>query len=143
MGDDGVGIRAVQAVGARLPPNDGVTIKETAAAGLNLLDEITGYDRLIVADAILAGDENVGKLFRLNPSAPSQLSSSVAAHSCGLGTVLELGRHLYPGQMPGEVIIIATGIRPVETVTETLSPAVEEALKEMVDRVIDELMQGA
>ena len=54
--DDAVGVRLAAQIGARLgsrPELD--VIEECSVGGLNLLDVVEGYDRLIVLDSIKAG----------------------------------------------------------------------------------------
>ena len=64
LGDDGVGIHIARAIARRVSAKD-AKVEETAAAGLSLLELIKGYERLIVADAILTNNTEVGKIHRL------------------------------------------------------------------------------
>ena len=139
LGDDGAGVRCVNAVSRLVPPHPDLVIKDTAAAGLNLLDTILGYDRLIVVDAVLAGEENIGKVFRLSLANLQNHTGAVSLHSCGLTAVLALGRQLYDMQVPHEVTIIGIGIRAVDTVTESLTPPVVAALPEAIKLVLNAL----
>ena len=47
-------------------------VEETGAAGLSLLELIKGYERLIIADAILTDNTEVGKIHRLDSQRPGQ-----------------------------------------------------------------------
>ncbi len=138
LGDDGIGVRIVRKAAEQYGSSD-VSFKETGAAGLNLLDIILGFDKLIVVDAILCKPEDTGKVFRLGPQAIKTSSGAVSAHSCGLDTALQLATKLNEAQVPREVVIIAVGIQAVGLITETLSPAVEAALPEAVALVLSEV----
>ena len=48
LGDDGVGIYTVRAVRERLKGRAGVDIKEASLGGLRLMEEILGYDKVII-----------------------------------------------------------------------------------------------
>jgi hydrogenase maturation protease len=126
LGDDGAGVRVVRQV-AEKTTDPQVCFRDTSAAGLNLLDIIPGYDRLIVVDAILTDDANIGRVFCFDPG-PSQESSAISLHSCALDAALKLACSLDGTCVPSDVKIIAIGIKAVENVTETLTPSVEAAL---------------
>jgi len=66
LSDDGAGIRVAQEVGKQL--NDPqVTVAETSAAGLSLLDSIVGYDKVIIIDAIQTKKGRAGQIYRMKP----------------------------------------------------------------------------
>jgi hydrogenase maturation protease len=94
LGDDGAGVHIVRRVAQQISSRD-VCFKETSAAGLNLLDIILGYDRLIVVDAILCSDDNTGRIFRVSPHTTDRSSGSISLHSCGLDAALQLAGKLY------------------------------------------------
>jgi hydrogenase maturation protease len=62
--DDGVGIYVVRAAGARCGRND-VAFAEASAGGLQLLDFMAGYERLILVDAIQTRAGRPGDVYRL------------------------------------------------------------------------------
>jgi hydrogenase maturation protease len=141
LGDDGAGVRIVRQVSQQIHSCD-VTFKETSAAGLNLLDVILGYDRLIVVDAILCAEADTGKVFRLSPDEVDSSGSSVSLHSCGLDAALKLAGKLYQGQVPRQTAVIAVGIREVDQVSETLSPKVEAALHTAAGLLTAEILRS-
>ena len=144
LGDDGVGVRVVNesAVAAKesLPPGLDITFRDTAAAGLNLMDDILGYERLVVVDAILTGDENIGQIFRLSLKDLEQTAGSLAAHCCGLPAALALGQMLFQDQVPREVTVFGVGIHSVEAVTEEMTQVIQAAVPEMVKLLMHELI---
>ena len=75
------------------PGAAGVAFRGVCGAGLALLDEIEGFDSLIVVDAYHAADGRPGRVRRmalkeLGPSFGGMLS----AHALGLPVAIELGR---------------------------------------------------
>jgi len=104
LGDDGVGIHIAREAGRRISNAD-VTVEETGAGGLSLLERVQGYERLIIADAILTEKTEVGKIHRLTLKDLAQTNGSITPHDAALRTTLEIGNSLFPGEMPNDVIV--------------------------------------
>jgi len=135
--DDGVGIRVAEALKSRIKRPD-VDVAETGAAGLGLLDLVSGYARLILVDAIQTRDGKPGDIYRLGlEDLPSPMHCSTI-HDVDLMTALDLGRRLKMN-VPDEVIIFAVEVLEVDTFREECTPQVEKAIPEVVDLVIREL----
>jgi hydrogenase maturation protease len=147
LGDDGAGILAVRQTAhrwaARWAEQPGasqdVVFRETSAAGLNLLDIILGFDKLIVVDAVLATEEQNGRVFRLGLDQFNLPGDAISLHSCGLEAALKLGKCLDQARTPRDVTIIAIGIQAVETVSEELTPAIEKGVEKAAEMVLEEL----
>jgi hydrogenase maturation protease len=138
LGDDGAGVLVVRQAASRID-NPDVCFKETGAAGLNLLDLIIGFDRLIVVDAVLTDELHTGRIFHILPETYNLTGNAISAHSCGLNAALTLAGKMYQTQVPRQVSIIGIGIRQVEIVTESLSPEVEAALPGAIQLLIKEI----
>jgi len=134
--DDGVGCRVVQRLAKRLRGRSGITVKETALSGLSLLDELTGYERLIIVDAIQTKGGKPGAIYKLSPS-DFKTGRMAIIHDLGLVSTLELGRKLEM-EMPREVVIFAIEAKDIATFSEKLSPEVEKAIPKAVDMVLAE-----
>lgn len=136
-GDDGVGIRIAQALKEDLCGLE-VELAETTAAGIGLLDLITGYERMIVVDAIQTKGGKAGQVYRLGlDHLPSSLHSATL-HDVDLTTALELGRRLGM-EMPREVIIYAVEVADVATFREGCTPEVERSIPLAAGLVLREL----
>ncbi len=141
LGDDGAGVLVVRDAATQIQ-NPEVTFRDTSAAGLNLLDLMLGFDRVIVVDAILTGDNNIGKVCRISFSEAGHIAGSPAIHSCGLATVIELGRKIYQEQFPQDVTVLAVGIRAVDAISEEMTSEVQAVIPELVKQVIHEINLG-
>ncbi len=137
LGDDAVGIHIAREIAGKIKSPE-IDVKETGATGLNLLDVISGYDKLFVIDAILSNQFNIGQINRLELK-DLEPSNSITPHEAGLRTTIELGNQLFPGQMPREVIIYGVQIENVEKITVEMTPTVKAAIPEVVKRVMAEL----
>jgi hydrogenase maturation protease len=138
LGDDGVGIHVAREVAARLQNTD-VDVKETAAGGLNLLEIIRGYRRLILADAILTKNTESGKIHRITLQDLADTGKAFTPHGANLQTVLEVGNLLFPGEMPDDVVIYAIQTHDVDSVTDQMTDSVAAAIPEAVNLILREV----
>ncbi len=139
LGDDGVGVRVVQELAGKINDKD-IDVRGVSIDGLNLLELILGYDKLIVIDALLTEREKVGEIYRFIPENiydPSR--SAISPHHFNLATTIEIGKKLFPGMMPTEVITFAVGTEEATMVTEEMTDSVEKAIPMVVNLVLDEL----
>ena len=137
LSDDGVGIRVAHEVGKKL--NDPqITISETSAAGLSLLDSIVGYDEVIIIDAIQTKEGHVGQIYRMKPEDFSFAKHLSSPHQINLVTALELGKMLNLA-MPPTITIFAVEAKDITSFSEKCTPAVEQAIPEVVKMVLQEL----
>ena len=139
LGDDGVGFHIAQELAKEIK-DENIDVKDTSIDGLNLLELIVGYDKVIIIDAIMTEDGEVGGIYRLKPEdigGPAQ--STISAHHLNLLTTIKLGRRLFPKKMPGEVIVLAVGIQEVTEFTEEMAEKVKEAIPRVVNLVLEEV----
>lgn len=135
--DDGVGLRVAQALAERIVET-GVTIEESSLSGLSLLDELVGFDRVIIIDAIQTVNGRPGDIYVLNLEDFSITQRATSTHGVDLLTAIELGRQLNL-KMPHQISIFAIEAKDVTTFAEACSPEVERAIPECVDMVIADL----
>ncbi len=139
LGDDGVGVYVAQQLAAKISDTT-IEVTDTAIDGVNLLDVIRHYERLIVIDAILDESAETGTIHRLTQNDIQPLTGTGAAsHNLNLATTLKLGNRIFPGEIPEEVTIFAVTARNVDYVTETLTVNVQKAVPIVVDMVMREL----
>jgi hydrogenase maturation protease len=138
LSDDGVGIKVAQEVGKKLD-NPQITVSETSAAGLSLLDSIIGYDKVIIIDAIQTEKGKVGQIYRMKPEDFSFTKRVSSPHQINLVTALELGK-LLNLTVPQEISIFAVEAKDTTSFSEGCTPGVEQAIPEAVKMVLDELV---
>lgn len=126
LGDDGVGLHVADAVRASLPPGLDVDVELNYWGGLRLMEQMVGYDRAVIIDAICTRQFAPGTVLRLSPDdMPTQRSAS--AHDMTLPTALRLAAEMQL-PMPDEIIILAVVVHDVLDFAEQLSPAVAAAV---------------
>ena len=138
LSDDGVGIRVAHEVSNQLN-NPRVTVAETSAAGLSLLDSIVGYDKVIIIDAIQTKEGQVGQIYRMGSEDFSLTKHLSSPHQINLVTALELGKMLDLA-MPQKISIFAVEARDITTFSEECTPEVEQVIPEVVRMVLEELV---
>lgn len=137
LSDDGVGIRVAHEVANQLNSPQ-VTVSETSAAGLSLLDSILGYDRVIIIDAIQTKEGKVGQIYRMKPEDFSFAKRLSSPHQINLATALELGKMLNL-EMPRQITVFAVEAKDITSFSEKCTPEVEKAIPEAVEMVLKEL----
>jgi hydrogenase maturation protease len=140
LSDDSIGVRLATDIGRLLGPVPNLTvIEECSAGGLNLLDVLAGYDRLIVLDAIRTEGGTPGDWYRFDARALRETLNLRNVHDVNFATALELGRRLGTHFPPDEAIhIFAVEVADDSTFGDSLSPALEAAYPTILAEVMDE-----
>lgn len=134
--DDSVGLRVAQALHSELSDRSDVVVTEDYWGGLRLMEQMIGFDRAIIIDAICTQTAPAGALLTLEPQGiPTQRSAS--AHDVNLPTALAFGRKA-GAHLPENDQITLIGIEAADVTTfeETLSPEVERAVPAAVEAVL-------
>ena len=135
-GDDGIGPRVVEELTHRGLP-EGVMALDGGTGGLNLLQVLAGWKRVVVVDAADVGREP-GQFVRFTPDQVrlTETADRFSLHHAGLSEVLALAGAL--GQALPELVIF--GVQPAKVGwSERLSSAVEAALPALADAVLKEI----
>lgn len=136
--DDGVGIRVAHEVANQLSDPQ-VTVTESSAAGLSLLDSIAGYDKVIIIDAIQTEKGQAGQIYRMRTEDFSLTKHLSSPHQVNLATALELGKILNLA-MPKEITVFAVEAKDITNFSEKCTPEVEKAIPEVVKMVLEDLV---
>lgn len=168
LGDDGIGWRVVDLVEARLgsdPDESGgrglggdvrggggssgggahrfPTLERLAVGGLALMERLVGYDRAILVDAIVTGDDPPGtvRVAPLSEVATRSASHLDSSHDAPLATALDAGRAL-GAELPAIVTVVTVEAERLDTFDESLSPPVAAAVWPATDAVLDVIGRG-
>ena len=131
MGDDGVGVHAAMTL-CREGGLDGADILEVGTAILDALPALEAADRIIVMDAVCAGDVP-GTIYRIPLSCCAENSCIASVHGLSLVRILTI----YGKQVPNGVVL---GMEPDNIGwSMSLSPQVEKALPKLLNAVRNEI----
>lgn len=134
--DDGVGVRCVEYL-RRRGLNRDVKIIDGATLGFDLLEEMKGFDRVVLIDAVDMGKEP-GYIASFGAEELLKVveGKKFSLHEFNLVDVIQLGKQL--GYRLDKVRIV--GIQPKEVSWgDRLSEVIEEKLPELAGRVLSEL----
>ncbi len=140
MCDDAVGLRVVKAIEEL--HLDGVSTVEACASGLDLIEIMLDYQKVIIVDAIMNSSNPPGTVMTLTPEDFSATVHGTNPHEANIATTIELGRALEPERMPEEIFLVAIEVVDVYTVSETMTAPVEAAMDNAI-KVVLELIQGS
>jgi len=135
QGDDGVGCRVVQELERRTLPDD-VEVMDGGTPGVGLVNLFEGRQRVIIVDAAEMGLPP-GQFKRFQPEAVVLTGSAerFSLHRSGVADALALARAL--GLALPKIIFF--GVQPAQVGWgQTLSPAVEATVTQVVEAVLRE-----
>ena len=93
LGDDSIGFRLAELISKRLDGTPDTEFLSTSLAGVRLLDEIPGYDRLVVIDSITTGRNAPGTMTRMGlEDLPECSASRLSVHHVPFNRLMDIGR---------------------------------------------------
>jgi hydrogenase maturation protease len=139
LGDDGIGVHIARRL-SRLIKDENVDVIDANMGGLNLLDFILGYDKLIIIDAIMTNQNQVGEIYRLGQKKIGEpIYAATPPHHFNLPATIEIGRRLFPNEMPKEMVVYAVGTQDVAHITEEMTDRVKKAIPGVISLVLEEI----
>ncbi len=133
--DEGVGVHVVNIL-KEMPLPVNVEVLDGGTAGLDLVDFIAGRKKLIVIDAVKAGEKS-GTIYRLTEENLSIKPKTIMSfHEIDLLDAIHMS--IVMDEKPEETIVI--GIEPKDMSDGTeLSPEIEERIPRIIEVVMKEL----
>ncbi len=151
LGDDGIGWRVAEEVKRRLADShaerpsaisyaerpSAIEVDCFALGGLSLMERMIGYDRAILIDAVTTG-QPLGTVcrFQLEDLPELPCAHTTAAHDTSLQNALKLGRRM-GAKLPSSVAVVGVEAERLYDFSEELSPAVEAAVPEAAQAVLE------
>lgn len=126
--DDAVALHVARALQAE--PEPGAAVAVSARAGLYLLDDMEGYERVVVVDAVQTGAHPPGEVHAL-PLEALHAPAGPSPHAIGLPSALALAR-ASGAPVPERVWLVLVEVAELDTIGEGLSPAVAAAVPRAV-----------
>ncbi len=135
LGDDGLGIVAVERLLHRYAPPDGVLVLDGGPLGLSLLPLLSSAKQAILVDAI-ADDAPPGTPVRAEGHEVRRtVGARLSPHQFGVADLLD-GLSLR-GEGPSRVVLLGLVPRSLE-LAFALTPEVAAGIDALVDRIVDE-----
>lgn len=115
-----------------------MTVTDEDISGLNLLEMLIDYDKVIIIDAIQTSGGTAGNIYRLEPEFFNYSLHSSSPHDVNLATALEFGRQLKL-PVPQDIIIYAIEAADVKTFSEKCTSEVQRVINQCANMVVHEL----
>ena len=139
MGDDGVGIYVARWVKERLQSRPDLQVKELGVSGFKLVEEILGYDEVIIVDSYGAEDSDAGRIREFGPEDFEDTLHAPSPHGANFATALELYRSLQPDRIPKRIRIFTVDVHRTDAFEEGLSKPVREAALKLTETIVREI----
>lgn len=136
--DDGFGPQVARRL--RDKARGKATVMETSLSGVNLLDLLIGYEKVVIIDSLLLGGKP-GTLYRLSPEDLPVFRSARSSHTMGLVELLELGKKMH-AKMPEQVVILGVEPADVTSLREGCTPDVQRAVGKIVRLALEEVQNA-
>jgi hydrogenase maturation protease len=126
MGDEGVGVHAVNAMqDDQFPP--AVSLLDGGTGGFHLLSLFQEYDPIVLIDATMDG-RDAGTVTLTEPRFASDFPRTLSAHDIGLRDLLESATLI--GPLP-KLYLITVSIPAIQPMSMDLSPSVRNSISEV------------
>lgn len=135
--DDTVGLRIAEILKKEIK-NINVMIKSGSIDGLDMLDEIIGFDKVILVDSINTKSGMPGDIYRIELDSITSNSSLTASHTIDFITALRMGKKL-GYNMPERIYLYAVEIEDNTTFSEDCTEKVQARIPEVVKRIKKEI----
>jgi len=145
LADDAIGVRLAKDFKARL---DRVTaarvtvVEECSVGGMNLLEVVADYDRLIVLDSIKTQGGIPGTWYYFTAESLRETMNLNNVHDTNFATALELGRRIgHKIPLENEIHIFAIEVQDNITFAEAMTPPLEDAYPIISEEIFQEVFR--
>jgi hydrogenase maturation protease len=136
LSDDSFGHKIACRLLEQFDFNGGAEIEFSPLGGLNLIDLLKDRDRALIVDTIITNYAAPGTLHFIEMGQFVPSKNLICSHEVNLPTAIKFGREL--GMiMPDRIDVLAVEARDIETLSEKLTPQVEEALDPAINRILN------
>ncbi len=135
-GDDVIGIKVVREV-AEIGPSE-IDYKQISVGGLQVLETILGYEKVLIVDSIETNLPNK-RILKFDSDNLSDATFLASPHDVNFPTALEIGRKSLPDQMPQVIRIIGIEIPVQEFITDQVSKETSAKIPKIVKMILDEI----
>jgi hydrogenase maturation protease len=140
LGDDGVAFHIIELVRRSVEEGPDLVIDDASVGGIDLLPHLSGFDRALIIDAVMATGAAPGDVQTFTEQRMREQALHVSCtHTTSFGTALELGRRLSPEAMPREIVLVGVQVVCINEFKEDLTPEVDAAVPVATERVLDVL----
>lgn len=131
MGDEGIGVHAIQEMSKKELP-DHIDILDGGTGGLLLLSCFEAYNTVIFVDATIDGKPE-GTISKLRPKFAADFPSALSVHDVGLKDMIEA---VYLMEKIPDIHLFTISIEKLDPMTVKLNPKVKACLPKLIDNIL-------
>ncbi len=140
VGDDAIGIKVVDHIRDTFSLPDHVEIVgDVSLAGIGLVEEFRGYDKIILVDSIQTGNHPKGTVVHLKQEDYATALHISDYHNMDFFTALEFCNQVYD-DIPKDITIIGIEIISVTEFSDELSTELSIKFEEIVNEVYKKII---
>ena len=134
--DDAIGPFLIHELEEYFKSNPQIKFETACCGGLQILETIVGYKKVILIDAIKSKNGKLGEVLLLSPEDFEETSNLSSLHDLSFLDALKLGKHL-DFKMPQEIKIIAIQIFEDRMIHDQFSNELKSVYPEVLMKVKD------
>lgn len=138
--DDGIAVRAVEEISYYFCDGK-LVFKTSPLSGLSLMEEIVGYGRVIIFDAIKTGAYPVGELIPIIKQDIENEPTGKSPHFTGLASLIQYSRNLGL-DTPEEILIFGIEVDDPYTFDEEFGDMLKEAYPSIVTKIYNCILKN-
>ena len=136
--DDGVGIRAIRALEPVMGNRPDVDLLELYTGGIRLMEEMAGYKRAFVVDAMVTGRHEPGTVMPFSLVDFITTRRTVSTHDTDFCLSLEMA-HFLGLPIPDDIRFWGVEAQDVDSFSEEMSGPVDAAIPAIVETILANL----
>ena len=129
LSDDGVGIYIVREL-EKVLDNPDIVTQEASMGGLELIDVIADYKRVILIDSVLSDHEALGSLIEMNLN-DIKGGSAWTRHQVSLNEAIALAKEIKM-DITSDITIYGVVVKDISTFSENCTPEIKSSLPAII-----------
>ena len=139
--DDGVGIYVIEELQKRIEDNASISIFDMGTAAFEVLFGLKGHQKIILVDAVINSNEDVGTLFKVPAEEVLQTPEDnpmVFLHSMKWSQALSYAKKILQDEYPDDIQVYLIAVENTK-LDVNLSKTVQNAGDKVVNLILEEL----
>jgi hydrogenase maturation protease len=136
-GDDGVGIYIAANLKKQLVSVD-IDVMETHEAGINLLELIAGYQKIVIIDSIKSYNGKPGSVYRFGRDDFRTQKTFFSSHQIGLSALFDIAERT-SRELSKDITIYGVEVEKNDVFSEEITDKVKKSIPKVVKRVKTEI----
>ncbi len=141
--DDAIGIYVIEELQKKVGDNDSISIFDMGTAAFEVLFGLKGHQKIILVDAVINSNEEVGTLFKVPAEEVLQTPEDnpmVFLHSMKWSQALSYAKKILQDEYPDDIQVYLIAVENTK-LDVNLSNIVQDAGDKVVSHILEELKQ--